>query len=119
MAVAVVEGPAPAVLPLLAGLADAVEIGGQLIDQGGVVVHGDEAGAAAAVLHVDAQGLDVPAGEVGPVPGGGIHHPQGGDLRHHDAQGPGLVGQVHDLPGLGLEDPQEGGILQKDGGGVF
>ena len=54
VAVAVVEGPAPAVLPLLAGLADAVEIGGQLIDQGGVIVHGDEAGAAAAVLHVDA-----------------------------------------------------------------
>ena len=58
------------------------------------VAAGQEAAGAPAVLHVDAQGLHVAAGDVGAVAAGRLEQPQRDRVDAHDAERTGLVGHA-------------------------
>ena len=99
------------------GLHHGVELERALLGEHGVVVpEGDEAGAAAAGVHVHAERLDVAAGDVGAQGAGRREHAERDRVDAGDRQGAVLVGDPDDLGAVGLDGAEVAGALPVDGG---
>ena len=83
-----------------------------------VVGAGDEADRAAAVVHVDAEALELAADEVGAVARRGFEHAERGRVDADDGERAARVRALGDRGRVGLERAEEGGVLEVDAGHV-
>ena len=111
---AVIRNVGEGIFALGVGAADTEETGGEFENVGRVVHRGHEAGLAAAVVHVDAERLQVAADDVRAVAVGHGHNAEGDGVHADDALRARVMRGVRDLARADLQTAEVVGVFEVD-----